>query len=434
MERIRARKLEQKAPEHSKPKPAFAQIARQDTSTVAESRARELHAQARRFWDAGNFREAAALWERARETPGLTPLQNAEFLLNIGLCNLNLDRYATAVFFFEEYLEAPGVDQATGRRWLAEARAGAGVPDEGVSERTAQALHARANRAFNAGEYARALVFWERGRHQRGITDSQRAAFLFNVGMCNLMLERYASAVAVFEEYLRTPGADRRLGENRLLRARAGVGSSELSDAPLQQPDDDPGEALHRQAQRFFEAGDFREALAMWERARETPGKTPAQNAMLLFNIGMCNLRLERFATAVFFFEEFLESPGTNQELGRERLAEARRGAGVSERGVSERTARSLHTRAREAFDAGDYARALILWERARHMRGATDAQRAAFLLNVGLSNLRMERFGSAVAALEEYLRMPGADREEGEDALARARAGLGSPVAPRSP
>ena len=434
MERIRAAaaKPERKPSEHSRP--TTTQIARQETSAVAESRARELHVQARRFWDADNFREAAALWERARETPGLTPLQNADFLLNIGLCNLNLERYATAIFFFEEYLETPGVDQATGRRWLAEARAGAGVPAEGVSERTARALHARATAAFNAGQYARALVFWERGRHQREITDSQRATFLFNVGTCNLMLDRYASAVAVFEEYLLSPGADRELGENRLLRARAGVGSSELSDAPLQQPDEGPGEALHRQAQRLFEAGSFREALAMWERARETPGNTPAQNAMLLFNIGMCNLRLERFATAVFFFEEFLESPGTNEELGRERLAEARRGAGVSEGGVSERTARTLHARALEAFDAGEYARAVILWERARHMRGATDAQRAAFLLNVGLSNLRMERYGSAVAAFEGYLRMPGSDREEGEDALARARAGVGSPVGPRAP
>jgi len=248
--------------------------------------------------------------------------------------------------------------------------------------------------------------------------------------MCNLMLERYASAVAVLEEYLRTPGADRELGENRLLRARAGVGSAELSDAPLQQPDDSPGEALHRQAHRFFEAGNYREALALWERSRETAGVTPAQNAMLLFNIGMCNLKLERFATAIFFFEEFLESPGSNQELGRERLLEAQRGAGVSERGVSVGTARSLHAQAQAAFDAGEYARALVLWERGRHMRGASDAQRAAFLHNVGLANLRMERYGSAVAVFEEYLRMPGANREEGEDMLARARAGLGSPVA----
>ena len=447
MERSRARKPkpERRPSEPAKPKPkpatahiaaaignqAFSRIARQETATTTDSRARELHAQAQRFWEADNFREAAALWERARETPGLTPAQNAMFLLNIGLCNLNLERYATAIFFFEEYLESPEADQATGQQRLAEARAGAGVPAEGVSERTARALHARADRAYNAGEYARALILWERGRHQRGITDSQRAAFLFNVGMCNLMLERYASAVAVFEEYLRIPGADREVGENRLLRARAGVGSRELSDAPLQQFDDEPGEALHRQAQRFWDAGNYREALAVWERAREVPGVTAAQAAMLLFNIGMCNLRLERFATAVFFFEEYLESPGANQELARERLTEARRGAGVSERGVSEGTARSLHAQAQQAFNAGEYARALILWERARHMRGATDEQRAAFLLNIGLSNLRMERYGSAVAAFEEYLRTPGADREEGEDLLARARAGLGSPVAP---
>jgi hypothetical protein len=45
------------------------------------------------------------------------------------------------------------------------------------------------------------------------------------------MLERFGSAVAEFEEYLESPSADRGLGENRLRRARAGVGGPALSGA-----------------------------------------------------------------------------------------------------------------------------------------------------------------------------------------------------------
>jgi tetratricopeptide (TPR) repeat protein len=407
---------------------AFARLARQQTATAdASSRARDLHEQANRFYEQNMFPEALAAWERARELAGLTPDQEAAFLFNIGMCNLRLERFATAVFFFEEYLEKPGANLEVGRERLARARAGAGVAEEGVSERSARSLHERANAAYEAGDFRRALILWERARHQRGATEEHRASFLFNVGMCNLRLERFGSAVAVFEEYLRTPGADQEVGRARLERARAGAGSAEFAEAPLQQPDDAPGQALHRQAERFYDRGMFAEALAVWERARETPGLTPAVQASMLFNVGMCNLRLERFATAVFFFEEYLESASADVEVGRERLARARAGAGVSETGVSERSARSLHERAQQAYEAGDFRRALILWERARHMRGATDELRASFLFNVGMCNLRLERFGSAVAVFEEYLRMPGADQEVGRARLERARAGAGS-------
>jgi hypothetical protein len=43
--------------------------------------------------------------------------------------------------------------------------------------------------------------------------------------MCNLRLQRFGSAVAVFEEYLRMPGAEQEVGRGRLARARAGAGS-----------------------------------------------------------------------------------------------------------------------------------------------------------------------------------------------------------------
>lgn len=235
MERVHASKPDEKAPKRATPVPvdvaaaignrAFALLARQTATADRNARARELHEQADQLYNLGLFAEALALWERAREAGGLTQAQEASFLFNIGMCNLRLERFATAVFFFEEYLETPAADVEVGRERLGRARAGAGVFEEGVSERSARSLHDRAEQAYEAGDFRRALILWERARHQRGATEEHRASFLFNVGMCNLRLERFGSAVAVFEEYLRMPGADQEVGRRRLERARAGAGS-----------------------------------------------------------------------------------------------------------------------------------------------------------------------------------------------------------------
>ncbi len=435
MERIRAPKAAEKAQiRRSAPAAvqlasaignrAFALLARQP-----DPRGRQLHTEAQRLYDDGNYREALALWERARETERATALQNASFLFNIGMCNLMLERFATAIFFFEEYLEAPGADLELGRDRLERARSGAGVVEGEGGAGDARSQHRRAQRAFAARDFPRALVLWERARQEPNLSEAERAAFLFNVGMCNLLLERYGSAVAVFEEYLRSPAAEREAGEDRLRRARAGVGAPELAEAALAQPGDEPGQALHRQAQRLFDEGNFPEALAVWERARETTGVTPRQRGGFMFNIGMCNLRLERFATAIFFFEEYLTAPGSDQEWGRMQLERARRGAGVDGPGSRERDPRDLHRAAQRLYDAQDYRRALILWERARQQPGVTERERAMFLFNIGMCNLMLERFGSAVAEFEEYLESPSADRELGEYRLRRARAGVGGPA-----
>ncbi len=402
---------------------AFAQLARQ-----ADQRGRRLHTEAQRFYDDGNYREALVVWERAREAGGATELQSASLLFNIGMSNLMLERYATAIFFFEEYLEAPGAELEVGRDRLERARRGAGVVEGAGSVRNARSLHERARRAYAEDQYARALVFWERGRHQPGLSEEQRTSFLFNIGMCNLMLERYGSAVAVFEQYLESPYADRGTGENRLRRARAGVGAPEAAEDVPSEPGDEPGEALFREGQRLFDAEDYPEAIAVWERARETTGATGVVNSGFLFNIGLANMRLERFATAIFFFEEYLEDPGPHADRAREYLAEARSEIGVEGSGRV-RDPRTLHARAQAAYNDGRYARALILWERGRQQPGLGAEQRTSFLFNVGMCNLLLERYGSAVAVFEEYLRSPGANREVGENRLRRARAGVGGPA-----
>ena len=88
---------------------------------------------------------------------------------------------------------------------------------------------------------------------------------------------------------------------------------------------------LFDEASAYFTRGDYRRAIIRFERLRQTPGLEDAIVRDVLYNIGVCNLRLERFATAIIYLEQYLTLPGAVEADGAARLAEARRGAGVAE-------------------------------------------------------------------------------------------------------
>jgi tetratricopeptide (TPR) repeat protein len=69
---------------------------------------------------------------------------------------------------------------------------------------------------------------------------------------------------------------------------------------------------LFERARRFYNARAYRKAIILFEQARHTPG-VPRLEA-LLYNIGMANLRLRRFATAIIYFENYLASSAISQE------------------------------------------------------------------------------------------------------------------------
>jgi tetratricopeptide (TPR) repeat protein len=178
---------------------------------------------------------------------------------------------------------------------------------------------------FQAGRQRQAIIAFERVRQTPGVPAEVRRDSLYNIGMANLRLGRFATAVIYFEEYLRAEGANVEDGHARLAEAQRGAGVPAAGE-----PSPDRLRQLFEQAAGFFQAGQYRQAIITFERVRQTAGVPAEVRRDSVYNIGMANLRLSRFATALIYFEEYLRTGGANVEDGHVRLAEAQRGAGIS--------------------------------------------------------------------------------------------------------
>ena len=89
---------------------------------------------------------------------------------------------------------------------------------------------------------------------------------------------------------------------------------------------------LWNQASRYIQRGAYRRAIIRFERLRQLPGMTEVDKNKMLYNIGTANLRLRRFATAIFYFETYLKGPGINeqQKIDAEKwMQKAMQGAGI---------------------------------------------------------------------------------------------------------
>ncbi|MCL4486540.1 MAG: tetratricopeptide repeat protein [Chloroflexi bacterium] len=335
---------------------------------TAESRARRLYEQASRHYRAGAYPNAIRDFERARQMPGLSDSINNMLLYNIGMCDLQLNRFNTAISYFEQYLAASGIsesDQAEARQRLAEARRGAGIPADlgpaspstgaggtrseaaganSTTQEEARATFERATQQYAAGDFNGAIESFETVQQAMGL---QAGASLFynifyNIGMCNLKLRRYHAAVNNFEDYLAGDGLsaqDRAEARERLNEGRRGAGLP-AETGPEEGSGGATGAAspearargLFERGSQHFSAGAYRDAIRAFERVRHLPGLSEAHQAALLYNIGMCNLRLNRFSTAITYFERYLATSGLSAsdiEEARARLSEARRRAGV---------------------------------------------------------------------------------------------------------
>jgi hypothetical protein len=88
-------------------------------------------------------------------------------------------------------------------------------------------LFENATAAFNARNYGRAIIFYEKARHQQGVPEKIKKACLYNIGLANLRLHRFATAIIYFESYLGRAGisnCDRMMAQHRLLKAKRKIG------------------------------------------------------------------------------------------------------------------------------------------------------------------------------------------------------------------
>jgi outer membrane protein OmpA-like peptidoglycan-associated protein len=199
-----------------------------------------------------------------------------------------------------------------------------------VSLEQAEAMFDQAMALYEAGQYRRAIITFERVRQIEGLPEEVRRDCLYNIGMSNLRLERFATATIYFEQYLTMPGADLEGGERHLQEARQGAGTAgETPDAGLEMSVEQ-AENLFDQAMGLYESGEYRRAVILFERVRQAEGLSEEVQRDCLYNMGMSNLRLERFATAIIYFEQYLTMTGADVDDGEAHLAEAHQGMASS--------------------------------------------------------------------------------------------------------
>ncbi len=414
--------------------------AKTGTDTAVEDQAAEkdpalakrTFSEANDFFKSGDYASAIVGFERVRQMPGFGDDVHQSLLYNIGIANLRLERYATAITYIEQYLAMPGGEHRDfAEENLIEAKRGAGIPVEDQPAEKDPALAKRtfnqANDFFKSGDFASAIIYYERVRQMPGFDDDVHQPLLYNIGIANLRLQRYATAITYLEQYLAMPGGDNRdFAEENLIDAKHGAG------IPVKNPA--LAERTFNEANDFFKSGDFASAIIYYERVRQMPGFGDDVHQSLLYNLGIANLRLRRFATAITYLEQYLAMPGgENRDFAEENLTDAKRGAGIPvEDQPAEKDpalAKRTFNQANDFFKSGDYASAIIYYERVRQMPGFDDDVHQSMLYNIGIANLRLRRFATAITYLEQYLAMPGGDKRDfAEENLIDAKHGAGIP------
>lgn len=89
---------------------------------------------------------------------------------------------------------------------------------------------------------------------------------------------------------------------------------------------------LFENATAAFGSRNYRKAIMLYEKARQQSGVPEKIKEACLFNIGLANVRLKRFATAIIYFENFLSRAGAgncDRMMARHYLSEAKRRLGV---------------------------------------------------------------------------------------------------------
>lgn len=216
----------------------------------------------------------------------------------------------------------------------------------GVGSNQAESDFQQGSRYFNIGNYQRAMVFFQRSLHGEGLDEETSAELMYNMGLCNYHLDRFPAAINYFEIYLtQNPGnetAERYLREARY-RANASNADGEITgenqhatqeggilneDRPDQSTVNDNSQQLLQRAQRQFNNGDYRSASYLYEQLRQGSNLSASDNADILYNLGMCYYRMNRFATSITYFQQYLRQNPGNEEAERH-LREAQRRTGI---------------------------------------------------------------------------------------------------------
>jgi outer membrane protein assembly factor BamD (BamD/ComL family) len=291
---------------------------------------------------------------------------------------------------------------------------------------------------YSAGQYAAAIPRFERARQVPTLDAETYTRLIWNLAMCNFRLERFATAVFYFEQYLSrgVSEADRVAAENYLNQARAGTAGDaerilEREDADVPAATGDAAadatraRALFDQAATLYEAGQYRQAIIIFEQLREMPDMPEEVRRDTIFNIARCNMRLNRFATAIPYLEQYLQMPGASRAEAVALLTESQEAAGAL---TSAEQARLIYRLATEAYRASQYREAERLFQLMLANPSLETSSMADIRYNLGMALLRQGRHADALPHFQAYA----AEHPEAADVqerIAECEAAIGAAV-----
>lgn len=261
----------------------------------------ERYAEAQQLYNGGHYGQAIVAFQRLRSLPGVPHGMRRDCIWSMGLSDLQLGRYATAILLFEHYSTMEGADTAGAEARLEQARAGAGVVDEELDEKQLARRFDGAVGLFERGRHRHALVAFERLRQLRDLPADYERDCLYNSAMALLHLQRYASAIPFFEAYATRDGADADEAKARLSEARraAGVGLDQEAPTP------DQLKRRFEAAMTLFEKERFAEAVGAFDGIRRLPGIPDGVRRDAVFNTAVAMLRMGDTDGAIPLLERY---------------------------------------------------------------------------------------------------------------------------------
>lgn len=285
-------------------------LQRQAVPPTAEEQVYQLFEAARELYIAGDFRAALNAFQRLRLDERLPPEKRYKMFHNIAMASFQLDRFATAATYFELFL-AHEPDHARARRLRRESlnRIGATAERNATQgDAAAQLLFRLAVASFQARDYRRAIILFERVRHLARVADPHHPPMWFNIGVANFQLGRYGTALTYFEQYLARGGeqqASARAYVARCSRQLALTATHDDSAAPELNV-----RILFREGVRAYQAGDYQTALAFFGRGANIEALSLASRTVMYRNLGMTHYRLGHHDEALFYLQTYVRERG----------------------------------------------------------------------------------------------------------------------------
>lgn len=199
------------------------------------------------------------------------------------------------------------------------------------AQEDSRTLFHQADEAYRNEEYERAIMLFQQLLHSPGFineTVERKSSIAYNIGMASLRLRRVAAANFYFELYQQYHPDDE-VAATRIQEARQGLGMNSREVTSMEGSDTENARRVFRRAMTHFNNGNFITAIILFERSRLLGDLSPEQNAEVLYNIGVANLRLGRHATAITYFQMYRRLH-PNDETAEARIRQAQEGAGIT--------------------------------------------------------------------------------------------------------